>query len=54
LHPEERAALAEIACGRPVEPTMQSFLERRGLLVANGAYAIFSPVFREYIRRLPG
>ena len=52
LHWQERDALIELARDQPVDEAMRSYLCRRGLLSANGSRAIFSPVFREYIRSM--
>lgn len=50
LHAEERSALLELVDGQAIDPEMERFLSRRGLL-DNGSSALFSPVFREYVKR---
>lgn len=52
LHWQEQEALSAIAGEQPIDETMRGYLSRRGLLAGNGSRAMFSPVFREYVRGL--
>jgi hypothetical protein len=53
LHWQEQESLIDMAQDRPVSDEVRSYLCRRGLVAVNGSRAIFSPVFREFVRTLP-
>jgi hypothetical protein len=50
LHSTERAALRELAQGKPPPPWLAAFLYKRGLVDDASPPAFFSPIFERYVQ----